>query len=61
MFDPTFVRQGLYLQQLPVYESEIPYIIHQLGTVQQAKLALKYFPHLNEEVPITIVDKERMQ
>lgn len=55
-----FIRKSLYLQGLPVYEADIPYIYQLLYTINQAEGALHAFPDLNLETPITIVDKELM-
>ncbi|RKQ28180.1 hypothetical protein [Oceanobacillus halophilus] len=57
MCNINFIKQGLYVQNLPIYEADIPYIQDMLHTIQQAQLALEAFPHLHDEVPITIVDK----
>ncbi|MBP1970477.1 hypothetical protein J2Z83_002598 [Virgibacillus natechei] len=56
----SFLRQSLYLQGLPIYEADLPYIHHILYTINEAEAPLKAFPELNVEVPITIVDKELM-
>lgn len=53
----NFIRQGLYLHDIPVYEADIPYIQFLLHTVNQAQTSLKEFPDLNSEDPITVVDK----
>ncbi|WP_100011152.1 hypothetical protein [Lentibacillus sediminis] len=56
-----YIRQGLYNQGLPVYETDIPFIQNILYTVEQAESSLGAFPYLNQEVPITVVDKELMR
>jgi hypothetical protein len=61
MDDANFIRQGLHLQDLPVYEADIPFIQQIRFTIKQAEAALPYFPDLNMEVPITIVDKELLR
>lgn len=53
-----FIRKGLTLQNLPVYEIDLPFIQFLLNTVMKAQSATHAFPHLYQEVPITIVDKE---
>ncbi|GAA0488728.1 hypothetical protein GCM10008986_13150 [Salinibacillus aidingensis] len=58
MIDEAFIRQGLYVQGLPVYTTDIPYIQNLLLTMNQAQTSLHVFPHLNMEVPVTVVDKE---
>ncbi|MFD1363379.1 hypothetical protein [Lentibacillus salinarum] len=57
----NMIRQGLYLQGLPVYEADIPFIHNILCTMNQAQASLTAFPHLNQEVPMTIVDKALMR
>lgn len=58
MDDANFIRQGLQMQGLPVYEADIPYIQQIRYTMYQAQTSLHVFPHLNMEIPMTIVDKE---
>ncbi|GAB3059058.1 hypothetical protein [Virgibacillus ainsalahensis] len=60
MNDANFIRHGLYLQGFPVYEKDIPYIQTICHTINQAQTSLHAFPHLHQQVPITIVDKELM-
>jgi len=60
MNDEDFIKQNLYLQALPVYEADIPYIHQILYTVNQAEKILHVYPNLNQKDPITIVDKELM-
>ena len=60
MIDPSFIKQGLYFQQFPFYESDLPYIQSILLTMKQAEMATTAFPHLNAEIPITVVDKRLM-
>ncbi|QKY71001.1 hypothetical protein [Lentibacillus sp. CBA3610] len=60
MYDATFIKQGLYLQGLPVFEDDVPYIQNTLVTINQAQEPLKSFPDLNQTVPITVVDKRLM-
>jgi hypothetical protein len=60
MKEEAFIRYSLYLQKLPVYNSEIPLIQHLLCTIKQAENTIHLFPDLNLEDPITIVDKELM-
>lgn len=57
MNDANFIKQFLDLQGLPIYETDIPYIQNILYTMKQAQGSLQAFPHLNLEVPITVVDK----
>lgn len=57
MYDSHLIRERLYLQGIPTYEADIPYIQLLLHTVTQAQLALNQFPNLNQETPITIFDK----
>lgn len=57
MIHESYVRQGLYLQSLPVYERDIPFILQILSTILEAQVQLQVFPNLNTETPITIVDK----
>lgn len=61
MDDAHFIRHGLYAQGFPVYETDIPFIQNILYTVEQAERSLGAFPYLNQEVPITVVDKESMR
>ncbi|MEW9674692.1 hypothetical protein ABRT01_00630 [Lentibacillus sp. L22] len=56
----NFLKQRLYLQGIPVYENDITHIHNIIYTINQAQSSLRTFPHLNQEVPITIVDKELM-
>lgn len=53
-----YLRQGLYLQGIPVYDTDIPYIRSILSTINQTQAPLKAFPYLNKEMPIKVVDKE---
>lgn len=57
----TFIKNGLHVQALPVYENDIPYIQNILHTVKQAQESLQAYPYLNTEVPITVVDKGLIQ
>lgn len=61
MNNTEFIKNGLYIQHLPVIESDIPYIKDILGTVEQSQMALQSFPYLSLEVPITIVDKRLLR
>lgn len=61
MNDAAFIKQGLYLQGLPICESDIPHIQNILFTIHSARRSLKAFPNLNQTVPITVVDKELMR
>lgn len=61
MYEAGFIKQGLYLQGLPVLEGDIPHIQNILITINSAERSLKAFPYLNQTVPITIVDKEIMR
>jgi len=56
----TYIKNGLHLQRLPVYESDIAYIQNILYTMKQTEVSLHAFPHLNMEEPITVVDKRLM-
>lgn len=58
MHKDHFIRLGLYAQSLPIYETDIPYIQNILSTIEQSEDSLNTFPYLNQEVPITIIDKE---
>lgn len=60
MNDVDFIIKSLSLQGLPVYQEDISSIQKLLFTINQAENSLNAFPHLNKEVPITIVDKELM-
>ncbi|TFJ92400.1 hypothetical protein [Lentibacillus salicampi] len=60
MNDAKFIKQGLYLQGLSVYEADISYIQNILFTIEQAQKSLNAFPDLNQEVPITVTDKRLM-
>lgn len=53
----NFIKQGLYFHGYPIYETDIPYIQQLITTINLAQTSTNVFPHLNEEVPITIVDK----
>lgn len=53
----NFIKQGLYLQNLPFDETDIQHIHNTLFTINEAEVSLKAFPNLNKEVPVTIVDK----
>lgn len=57
MYDTKLIKQSLYFQGLPIYETDIQYIQQTLLTISHAQNALKEFPHLNKKVPITIVDQ----
>lgn len=57
MNDTSFIKQFLDLHGLPIYETNIPYIQNILYTMKQAQGSPQAFPHLNLEVPITVVDK----
>ena len=61
MDNATFIKNGLHLQGLPVYEADIPYIRNILYTMNQAQVALHASPYLNMEVPITVVDKRLLR
>lgn len=61
MDDTIFIRVGLRLQGLPLYEMDIPYIQNILYTMKQAQAPLQAFPYLNTKVPITVVDKELLR
>lgn len=54
------IKQNLLSQALPFHETDIPYIHQILYTIDEAQIALDQFPQLNEEVPITVVDKRLM-
>ncbi|MCM3671310.1 hypothetical protein M3181_20330 [Mesobacillus maritimus] len=60
MIDPNFIKQGLRFQQFPFYETDLPFIQSILFTMKQAEMATSDFPHLNAEIPITVVDKRLM-
>lgn len=55
-----YLKQGLKVPGLPVHSADIPYILQTLSIVKQSEEALKEFPSLNEELPITLVDKRRL-
>lgn len=57
MIDETFIKKSLNLHNIPLYESDVPYIEFLLQTVMQAQTELNQFPNLNDEYPITIIDK----
>lgn len=57
MSDTTFIQNGLRIQELPAYQTDIPYIQSILITLHNAENSLIAFPNLNKEVPITVVDK----
>lgn len=57
MNDVYFIKHGLQLQGVPIYENDIPYIQEILDTIHQAQASLDIVPYLNTEVPITVVDK----
>jgi hypothetical protein len=61
MNEEDFIRQSLYLQNLPVHDYEIPFIQHLLHSLNYAGNAIHAYPDLNLEDPITIVDKELMK
>lgn len=61
MEDTSFIRKGLYLQGLPFYEMDIPYIQNIRYTMTQAQASLQAFPNLDTTVPITVVDKRLMR
>ncbi|HLS10495.1 hypothetical protein [Lentibacillus sp.] len=61
MEEMNMIRQGLYLQGFSVYEADTSYIHNILCTMNQAQASFTAFPHLNQEVPITIVDKALMR
>lgn len=61
MQSEVFIKQGLRQQGLPIYEIDLPYIRDILNNINQAELAAAAFPYLNEEIPITIVDKGVMR
>lgn len=60
MNSEIFIKQGLHLQGLPIYEIDVPYIRDILYNINKAEIATTAFPYLNEEVPITVVDKGLM-
>ncbi|MFB4472614.1 hypothetical protein ACDI16_06630 [Oceanobacillus caeni] len=61
MNDINFIKQSLYLQGLPIYETDIQHIQNILFTINQAQNNLKKIsPNLNKTVPITVVDKRLM-
>lgn len=53
----NFIREGLYYQGIPVYETDIPSIYNILATINQSQAALHAFPDLYKEIPLTIFDK----
>jgi len=61
MNDYHFIKHGLHLQGLPIYEADIPYIHNTLFIVKQTESYLNAFPDLNQAVPITMVDKEAIR
>lgn len=61
MNDTNFLREGLLLQNLPVYELDIPYIHSILFIIKQTQVSLAAFPYLNKEAPIMTVDKELLR
>ncbi|WP_077618632.1 hypothetical protein [Bacillus sinesaloumensis] len=61
MNNSNFIKQSLYFQGLPIYETDIPHIQRILFTVNQAQRSLYAFPNLNSKVPITIVDKRLLR
>ena len=56
-----FVKESLKIQGLPIYEIDIPYILDTLHTINASQRSLNAYPYLNEEIPITIVDKGMMK
>ncbi|MCC3358291.1 hypothetical protein [Bacillus sp. REN16] len=57
----NFIKQSLYFQGLPIYDTDISHIQMILFTVNQAQRSLNTFPNLNAKVPITIVDKRLLR
>lgn len=58
MNDTHCLKRGLYVQGLPIYEADLPYISNILSTIKQTEASTDMFPDLNAEVPIVVVDKE---
>lgn len=57
IYTTSCIRQNLYINGMPFYENEIPYIHNMLYTINSSNSALKAYPSLNQQVPITIFDK----
>jgi hypothetical protein len=57
MIDESNIRKELELQGFQINETDIIYTQNILSMVNQAQDALKEFPELLKEKPITIVDK----
>ena len=60
MNDPYLIKHELCAQGLPVYEGDIPYIDNILTTINQSQASLQAFPDVNNEKPITVVDRRLM-
>lgn len=61
MDNDAFIKKGLHLQRLPIYESDISYIQNILCMMKQTEASLHAFPYLNMEVSVTVVDKGLMR
>ncbi|MDA3128754.1 hypothetical protein ACFPTR_13475 [Aliibacillus thermotolerans] len=59
--DGYAIQKLLRLQGLSVFREDVPQIFHILDTIYESEKATLAFPDLNEEVPMTIVDKELLQ
>lgn len=53
-----FIKQSLSVEGLPFYDTDIQHVQRIDHTVHKAKTALKAFPNLNRQIPITIVDQK---
>lgn len=52
------IKRELTRQGLPCKEIDIPHINQLLNNISSAELKLRSVKYLNQEVPITVVDKE---
>ena len=57
MFDERRIKKELKLQGFPVTGEDIAYTVGIVATVNEAQVALKEFPDLHKEKPMTVVDK----
>ena len=57
MFDERRIKKELKLQGFPVTGEDIAFTAGIVATVNEAQAALKEFPDLYKEEPMTVVDK----
>ena len=57
MFDEKRIKKELKMQGFPVTGKDVAYTAGIVAKVNEAQAALKDFPDLHKEKPMTVVDK----